>query len=114
MNHKIHNVTLVKAEDETLLLVVAGQAYRMAWTDCSLRLARANKTERALIEVSPSGYGLHWPLIDEDLAITPLLETADSILLESITTTRLRDHLYQRSGVYDERDKQHDGVADNN
>ena len=32
----------------------------------------------------------------------------------SITTTRLRDHLYQKSGVYDERDKQHDGVADNN
>lgn len=84
MNPKIHDVSLVKAEDETLLLVVAGQAYRIAWRDCSSRLARANKTERALIEVSPSGYGLHWPLIDEDLAITPLLENAEPVLLETI------------------------------
>jgi hypothetical protein len=84
MDRKIHQVTLVKAEDEALLLVVAGQAYRIAWTNCSSRLARANKTERALIEVSPSGYGLHWPLIDEDLAITPLLENAEPVLLETI------------------------------
>ena len=84
MNSKIHDVTLVKAEDEALLLVVAGQAYRIAWTDCSSRLAQADKTERALIEVSPSGYGLHWPLIDEDLAITPLLENAEPVLLETV------------------------------
>lgn len=76
-----NDVTMVKAEDNHLLLVVAGQAYRIAWTDCSSRLAQANKAERALIEVSPSGYGLHWPLIDEDLAITPLLEIAEPVLL---------------------------------
>ena len=79
MDNKIHDVTLVKAEDEALLLVVAGQAYRITWTDCSSCLAQANKTERALIEVSPSGYGLHWPLLDEDLAVTPLLEQAEPV-----------------------------------
>ena len=84
MDTKIHNVISVKAEDSYLLFVVDNQAHRITWTDCSSRLAEVNKSERALIEVSPSGYGLHWPLIDEDLAITPLLKIADSALLESV------------------------------
>ena len=29
-------------------------------------------------ELSPSGYGIHWPLIDEDLAVGPLLRTAET------------------------------------
>jgi hypothetical protein len=35
------------------------------------------------MEVSPSGYGLHWPLIDEDLAITPLLKKAEALETEA-------------------------------
>jgi hypothetical protein len=27
--------------------------------------------------MSPSGYGIHWPLLDEDLAIGPLLQSVD-------------------------------------
>jgi len=29
--------------------------------------------ESAAYEISPSGYGIHWPLIDEDLSIDGLL-----------------------------------------
>jgi len=43
------------------------------WERCSERLARASLIERSRAELSPSGYGIHWPLIDEDLAIGPLL-----------------------------------------
>mgnify|MGYP006293266545 CR=1 FL=1 len=28
---------------------------------------------RETIEVSPAGYGLHWPLVDEDLSIDGIL-----------------------------------------
>jgi hypothetical protein len=84
MNTKFHDVSIVKAEKTHLFLVVDGQAYRIAWADCSSRLAQANESERVLIEVSPSGYGLHWPLIDEDLAISPLLEASDFVLHESV------------------------------
>jgi hypothetical protein len=28
---------------------------------------------RDTIEVSPAGYGLHWPLVDEDLSIDGIL-----------------------------------------
>ncbi len=39
--------------------------------------------ERVLIQVSPAGYGLHWPLIDEDLAIEPLLRQAELLTGEN-------------------------------
>ncbi|MBZ5586599.1 MAG: DUF2442 domain-containing protein [Acidobacteriia bacterium] len=32
--------------------------------------------ERSRMELSPSGYGIHWQLIDEDLAVAPLLASA--------------------------------------
>lgn len=76
MNAKFHEVTTINAENDFLFLVVDGQAYRIQWENCSPRLAQASPAERAYIEASPSGYGLHWPLLDEDLAITPLLKKA--------------------------------------
>ena len=51
-------------------------------TKAAARLARASRTERQRIEPSPSGYGIHWPLIDEDLAVAPLfgcLSNADAL-----------------------------------
>ena len=36
-------------------------------------LARASSAEQSEFEVSPSGYGIHWPLIDEDISIDGLL-----------------------------------------
>ena len=33
----------------------------------------ASDIERKIYEISPSGYGIHWPLLDEDLSIDGLL-----------------------------------------
>ncbi len=44
---------------------------------CSERLARASMLKRNQALLSPSGYGIHWPLIDEDLAVGPLLRAVD-------------------------------------
>jgi len=41
--------------------------------EISSRLLHASSEQRAKYEVSPSGYGIHWPLIDEDLSIDGLL-----------------------------------------
>jgi hypothetical protein len=79
MNNKIHEVKIIKSDDTYLYLNVDKQSYRIQWIDCSSKLAKANQTERDYMEVSPSGYGLHWPLIDEDLAITPLLKQAKEL-----------------------------------
>jgi hypothetical protein len=42
-------------------------------------LANASETERKKYEISPSGYGIHWPLIDEDLSIDGLLGIQHSL-----------------------------------
>ena len=33
----------------------------------------ASMEERYYFEISPSGYGIHWPLLDEDISIDGLL-----------------------------------------
>jgi hypothetical protein len=76
---KIHHVRKVKVDETYLYLTIDGEAYRIRWADMSQRLASATITQRKHLEVSPSGYGIHWPWLDEDLAITPLLEYAERI-----------------------------------
>ena len=78
---KMHNVHSTQMDDTYLYLTVDGQSYRIRWVDCSPRLVKATPAQRRRIEVSPSGYGIHWPEVDEDLAITPLLQCAE--LLET-------------------------------
>jgi len=36
-------------------------------------LEKASDEERDNFEISPSGYGIHWPLLDEDISIDGLL-----------------------------------------
>ena len=36
-------------------------------------LAKASQEELADYEISPSGYGVHWPRIDEDLSVLGFL-----------------------------------------
>lgn len=79
MGKKIHEVEIMGIDAKTLQLLVDGQLYRLTWADCSVKLAKATEQERHYIEVSPSGYGLYWPLLDEDLAISPLLQQAEKI-----------------------------------
>lgn len=79
MNKKIHEVDIIQTDAIYLYLIVDKQLYRIRWIDCSPKLTAANQIEREYLEVSPSGYGLHWPLIDEDLAITPLLKQAEKL-----------------------------------
>ena len=73
---KFHQVESVRVDANHLHLTVDGQKYRVSWADCSETLVKASPSQRRRIEVSPSGYGLSWPELDEDLALTPLLKHA--------------------------------------
>jgi len=68
-----HDIQKVLFRDDTLILTVDGRDYSFALKDISQRLAVASAAERTAYEISPSGYGIHWPLIDEDLSIDGLL-----------------------------------------
>ena len=65
----------IETTPEALIVTTDKGRVRIPWEKCSGRLANASVAERARAELSPSGYGIHWPLIDEDLAIGPLLRS---------------------------------------
>ncbi len=68
--YKISNIYF---EQENLIIVLNSQKYSFRISDISEKLAKADEKERNNFKVSPSGYGIHWPTIDEDLSINGLL-----------------------------------------
>ena len=62
---KYHKVENVKIEKGILHLIVDGNSIQRELKDMSPLLAAAREEELKEFEVSPSGYGIHWPLIDE-------------------------------------------------
>ena len=65
--------TAIEATTEGLRLLVGRRKVRIPWCKCSKRLASATEQERLYAELSSGGYGIHWPLIDEDLSVNGLL-----------------------------------------
>jgi hypothetical protein len=66
----------IKTTPDALIAIMEDGSVSIPWEKCSERLAHASPIERTHAEMSPSGYGIHWPLIDEDLAVGPLLRAA--------------------------------------
>jgi hypothetical protein len=71
-----HSINTIKIENGVLSLTVDGKLIETRVDHISRRLAEASATEIRVFEVSPSGYGIHWPLIDEDISIDALLGIA--------------------------------------
>lgn len=69
---KYHEIEKVCFKGERLILKVDGKEYVFLLSKISRKLARASHVEREKYQISPSGYGIHWPLIDEDLSIDGL------------------------------------------
>lgn len=63
----------IEATEAGLLIVLPDRQALISWEKCSPALAKASGAERAKAELSPGGYGVHWPLVDEDLTISGLL-----------------------------------------
>ena len=70
----IHNIEKVSFEANFIILQIDGEALILNLDKLSPKLFKANKIERELYKISPSGYGIHWPLIDEDISIEAILK----------------------------------------
>lgn len=68
-----HKVRVLDTGEDRLTLEIDGKTVSADWRALSPRLAEAPQVAREAIEVSPAGYGLHWPLVDEDLSIDGIL-----------------------------------------
>lgn len=75
---KHHSVERVRFQQNLLCLVVDGNSYEYKLEEISDALAGASKAQRETFEISPGGYGIHWPLIDEDLSIDGLMRLSTS------------------------------------
>ena len=70
---KIEEISFDKV---TLFLKVDGKLISIPLESVSKKLLNADEVQRGLYVVSPSGYGIHWPLLDEDLSIDHLIKSA--------------------------------------
>jgi Protein of unknown function (DUF2442) len=69
-----HNIEAISFEQNLICLKVDGQIIKLPLSKVSKKLEIANDIQRNLYTISPSGYGIHWPLIDEDLSVDSLLK----------------------------------------
>jgi hypothetical protein len=72
-SHKIEELTF---ENNMMRLKVDGKTVSIPLDKVSNKLSTANEIQRGLYKISPAGYGIHWPLLDEDLSIASLMEFA--------------------------------------
>ncbi len=71
--HQYHEVGEIKFHEGLLESTIDGVARKFELKEISPLLAKASEVERNNFEISPSGYGIHWPLLDEDISIDGLL-----------------------------------------
>lgn len=70
MFHKIENI---RFQEDLFFLEVDGKEYEIDLKIASPLLLSSDEKARENYIVSPSGYGIHWPDIDEDLSISSLI-----------------------------------------
>lgn len=74
--NKFYNVQSVEFHQEWMILTLDIDTYQIPIKQISERLYTATDAERNFYKISPSGYGIHWPAIDEDLSIKGLINLA--------------------------------------
>jgi hypothetical protein len=69
-----HKIDSIKFDQDFIYLNIDGNEIKVALDSLSLKLKSADEYQRMFYKISPSGYGIHWPLIDEDLSIEGILK----------------------------------------
>ncbi len=63
----------VRTTEDELVIRLVDREVRVRWERCSPILAAARAEDRCRAELSPGGYGIHWPTLDEDSSIGGLV-----------------------------------------
>ena len=83
--NKAHDIRKLMIVGTIMHLEVDGKKYDIDNVKHSKRLDKATQKQREKLEISPSGYGIHWPEIDEDLSIDGLIGVKHSSPLKTPT-----------------------------
>jgi Protein of unknown function (DUF2442) len=68
-----HKIGEIHFNKDFIMLDIDGNELTIPLDKLSSKLKSATDIERTMYKISPSGYGIHWPLIDEDLSIDGIL-----------------------------------------
>ncbi len=68
--HKIDNINFINGD---LTITVDEKKYTIPITKISKKLLNASLEELNNYIISPSGYGIHWQSLDEDISIDTLI-----------------------------------------
>ncbi len=71
-----HTIQNISFNQSSISLQIDGNEISIELEKVSNKLKVANDLQRNFYKISPSGYGIHWPLIDEDLSVDALLQLA--------------------------------------
>jgi hypothetical protein len=71
---KMPNIQSVTFKQNLMIILINGIEHYFELDKVSSKLLNATSIQRNEYEISPANYGIHWPLIDEDLSINKLLE----------------------------------------
>lgn len=71
----VHSIQNISFENDIMRLKIDGKNISILLDTISAKLKAASDIQRNLYKISPSGYGIHWPLIDEDLSVEAILKT---------------------------------------
>jgi len=69
-----HNISDISFRQNNISLSIDGKTIELPLDKVSKKLKDASELQRKFFKVSPSGYGIHWPLIDEDLSVHAILK----------------------------------------
>ncbi len=74
INNKIESINFTK---DTLLIKIGNKINELDLNVISKPLLNATAEERLNYQISPANYGIHWPLLDEDISVYKLLTTSN-------------------------------------
>ena len=76
---KAYNIAFIRFENEFLVMKADNLLIKLKLEDISEKLTHASEQERNDFKISPSGYGIHWRQLDEDLSVNGLIKTFNSL-----------------------------------
>lgn len=77
---KFYNISELNFDKDFMFFKLDGQIYKIKICDASNKLANASDQVRNDFSITPSGYGIHWQQLDEDLSINGLIRIASPSL----------------------------------
>ncbi|MFN5458695.1 MAG: DUF2442 domain-containing protein [Bacteroidota bacterium] len=70
-----HSIKSISFENDVLILQTDEKFFKIALEKLSVKLKNADDFQRSFYKISPSGYGIHWPLIDEDISVEAIIKS---------------------------------------